>query len=30
MTLQTKTNLSIPPIDQNVPAQLQTATFGLG
>ena len=30
MSLQQQTELAIPPIDQIAPAQIETATFGLG
>ena len=30
MSLQTQSNTALPPIDQSVPTQFETATFGLG
>lgn len=30
MSLQTQKKIAIPPVDQMIPTQLRTATFGLG
>ena len=30
MALHPQTKIELPPIDQQIPAQLSTATFGLG